>query len=44
MDSEDFNLGVNKLMEIAKQNQTAIMCAGVFWFNATAADCLLHRK
>jgi uncharacterized protein (DUF488 family) len=32
MDSEDFNLGVNKLMEIAKQNQTAIMCAEVLWF------------
>jgi uncharacterized protein (DUF488 family) len=32
MDSEDFNLGLNKLMEIAKQNRTAMMCAEFLWF------------
>ena len=32
MDSEDFNLGLNKLTQIAKQTTTAIMCAELLWF------------
>ena len=32
MDSEDFKLALNKLMEIAKQKTTAIMCAELLWF------------
>ncbi len=32
MDSEDFNLGLNKLTKIAKQKRTAIMCAELLWF------------
>jgi uncharacterized protein (DUF488 family) len=32
MESEDFNEGLKKLMKIAKQNSTAIMCAELLWF------------
>lgn len=38
MDSEDFNLGLNKLMEIAKDRTTAIMCAELLWFRCHRAS------
>jgi uncharacterized protein (DUF488 family) len=38
MDSEDFNLGLNKLVEIAKDRTTAIMCAELLWFRCHRAS------
>ena len=38
MDSEDFNLGLNKLVEIAKDRMIAIMCAEFLWFRCHRAS------
>lgn len=32
MGSEDFEEGLKKLIEIARQNRTTIMCAEILWF------------
>jgi uncharacterized protein (DUF488 family) len=38
MNSEDFNLGLNKLIEIAKHRTTAMMCAELLWFRCHRAS------
>jgi uncharacterized protein (DUF488 family) len=38
MDSEGFNLGLNKLFAIAKHKTTAMMCAELLWFRCHRAS------
>lgn len=38
MDSKEFNLGLNKLLEIAKDRTTAIICAELLWFRSHRAS------
>lgn len=38
MDSEDFKSGLDKLMNIAEENRTAIMCAELLWFRCHRAS------